>query len=391
MTLREEVDKCIPDLTVFIQELVKTPSVNGKNDELQVAKLIDSKSKELGLTSKLVAKDKNRPNIFVGNNFSSNKELLFISHLDTVDVGDLSRWTHKPFGAEIEKGRMFGRGVVDCKTGAALSIYALKILKDLGYKKAAKFVGVVDEESGSNSGLGAKYLLEEGLNARSAIYTYPGFDTVTLGHRGQIKIEVQVKGESVHSGSLSWQKREKGASAIEGLITFINELNKIKMEDTLETFPGYAFVQTPLIITAGSGVGMVPADAKVLVDVRLLPNQDNSVYLQKVEKLIKSLETEKMKYTLNVVSNAPGAVISPNERIVSILEKLDKKVMRVTPEVRGCGPANEGWMFIKAGIPTICGFGAGGSGPHAPDEYLELNTLPKILEMYVKCAIELSK
>jgi len=48
-------------------------------------------------------------------------------------------------------------------------------------------------------------------------------------------------------------------------------------------------------------------------------------------------------------------------------------------------------MFIKAGIPAICGFGAVGNNVHAPNEYLEINSLSKVLEVYVRAAIELSK
>jgi acetylornithine deacetylase/succinyl-diaminopimelate desuccinylase-like protein len=44
-------------------------------------------------------------------------------------------------------------------------------------------------------------------------------------------------------------------------------------------------------------------------------------------------------------------------------------------------------MFIGAGIPTICGFGVNGDGVHSKDEYLEIDSIPKILEIYVKTAL----
>ena len=76
-----------------------------------------------------------------------------------------------------------------------------------------------------------------------------------------------------------------------------------------------------------------------------------------------------------------------NEKIVAILKDLSKDVLNTEPEIRGCGPANEGYMFIGAGIPTICGFGVKGDGMHSKDEYLDINSIPKILEVYVQASL----
>jgi acetylornithine deacetylase/succinyl-diaminopimelate desuccinylase-like protein len=39
-------------------------------------------------------------------------------------------------------------------------------------------------------------------------------------------------------------------------------------------------------------------------------------------------------------------------------------------------------MLIEAGIPTLCGFGPHGDGAHAPDEWIELESLPQTIAMY---------
>lgn len=302
----------------------------------------------------------------------------------------IKNWKHDPFGAEEKDGKLFGRGAIDCKAGVALSIYAVRILKDLGYEDVAKFAGVVDEESGADSDLGAKFLLQKGLKAKAAIYTYPGVDVVTVGHRGLVRLWVDVKGETAHTGSLSWQAGEKGANAIEALTRFINVLSEVTMDGNHKFFPGYAFKHTPTIIEGGSGESIVPDSAKVLIDARLLPNHNNSEYIDKIISFTKKFETEKIKFHVSVKNNIPGAVISPKEKIVQILVRLDKEVMGIEPEIRGSGPSSEGYMFINAGIPTICGFGAEGDGVHSVDEYLKLDSLPKILEMYVRAAMELA-
>lgn len=378
------------DLVDFLKKLVKTPSVNGKDNEKEIANLIAKKAKQLNLPQKLIALDKDRPNIYVGENFDKKTGLLFIAHLDTVPTGDEKKWKHAPFGAKVENGKLYGRGAIDCKAGIALSIYTLKILSDLKRSKVAKFAGVVDEESGADSKLGARFLLEKGLNAKAAIYTYPGVETITIGHRGGVRLWIEATGEAVHTGSKSWQDKQKGANAIEAISQLIRLLPNIKMEGHHPAFPGYGFVITPTLIEGGSGESIVPDKARVLVDARLLPNNDNNKYIKSVMRLTKKLESEKVKFNVTIKNNVPAVVISPKEKIVKILRSLDQDVMGIKPEVRGCGPWNEGYMFIGKGIPTVCGFGAEGDGVHSADEHLKLETLPKVLEMYVRAAINLS-
>lgn len=176
------------DIVTFIQKLVSIPSVNGVNNETEIINAIKEEVDKLELPNKIIFKDPTHPNIFVGNNFDKKQGLLLVAHVDTAGIGDESKWTHKPFGAEIEDNKLFGRGAIDNKAGIALSLYTLKTLQDQGKLDHAKFVGVSDEECGADSVFGARYLLDQGLQAKAAIYTYAGNDTITIGHRGQVKL-----------------------------------------------------------------------------------------------------------------------------------------------------------------------------------------------------------
>lgn len=383
------MNKYNKEITEFIQRLISIPSVNGVDNEVEIVREIAEEAKRLDLPFKIFAKDENHPNIFVGDNFDKKEGLLLIAHTDTAGIGDESKWSHKPFGGEIENNRLYGRGSIDCKSGIALSLYTLKILKDQGKLSLAKFVGVSDEERGADSLLGARHLIDMGLNAKAAVYTYSGNDVITIGHRGQVKLWISVTGESNHTGSKSWQDGTRGASAIEALNNFLIELSKINMEGTHESFPGYKFKQTILFIEGGATTSLVPDKARCLVDARLLPNHINEEYVNKIKGLAKQFESEKIKFDVSVQTNLPGAFIPKDERIVQILDNLSQQVLKRKSEIRGCGPANEGYLFIGKGIPTICGFGVGGDGVHSVDESVEIDSLFKTLEIYTKAALEL--
>lgn len=164
----------------------------------------------------------------------------------------------------------------------------------------------------------------------------------------------------------------------------------MKMEGKHSVFPGYAFIHTPTLIEGGEGESLVPGSAKTLIDARLLPNQDNREYIKKVGELARRFRTKDLQFTVKVKTNIPAAFISPQEKIVRVLKKLAREVLRKTPNVQGVGPASEGYMFIQAGIPTVCGFGVKGDNAHAPNEYVNIDSFSKVLEIYVKAALRLS-
>ncbi len=80
--------------------------------------------------------------------FGEGEEFAILAHLDVVPAGD--GWTKAPFGGEIAEGKIWGRGATDDKGPAICCLYALKILKDEGFipSKKIKLIVGCNEESG---------------------------------------------------------------------------------------------------------------------------------------------------------------------------------------------------------------------------------------------------
>jgi len=88
---------------------------------------------------------------YVGEvSFGSGEDFAVLAHLDVVPEG--SGWHHEPFGGEVdrENGRIWGRGAMDDKGPALVSLYAMKALKDEGFKpgKTIKLILGCNEETG---------------------------------------------------------------------------------------------------------------------------------------------------------------------------------------------------------------------------------------------------
>lgn len=70
-----------------------------------------------------------------------------VGHLDVVPEG--SGWDHDPYGGEIVGDKLFGRGSIDDKGPTVAAFYAMKALKDAGFKprKDIRLILGLDEET----------------------------------------------------------------------------------------------------------------------------------------------------------------------------------------------------------------------------------------------------
>jgi len=82
--------------------------------------------------------------------FGEGKEMLgILCHVDVVPEGD--DWQYGPYSGESVDGKIYGRGTLDDKGPAISSLYAMKALKDAGFKpnKRIRLIIGTNEESGS--------------------------------------------------------------------------------------------------------------------------------------------------------------------------------------------------------------------------------------------------
>lgn len=365
----------------LLAELIKTPSVNGQENEGVLINKVIEICKGFKLPYQVFEKEAGRPNLYIGDPylFAKKEGLLLVTHGDTVPIGDESRWIHDPFGAEIVDGKMYGRGALDCKGGIAIGLQVMKILRDSEVK--IKMIIGADEESGADSKFGIKYVLDQGLQAKSAIYLYGGTakNELTIGHRGVLRVWVTCHGESAHSGSKDWQKNEKGASALEAMISFVQKALTLSYNVKSDYFRGYTFKITPTIMNSGSGESIVPDTAKVLFDIRTMPGQNNDQIIKDLINISENISSEKISFKYEVKNNVPAALTDPNATIVDLAKKTMQKVYGFRDKIilKGSGPANESYMLINAGIPTIVGFGPEGEGFHAANEYAEIDSIKR--------------
>lgn len=164
-----------------------------------------------------------RPNV-VGTwkGTGGGRSLILNGHVDTVPVGDVSRWDHDPFGAEQVEDRIYARGASDMKGGLLACAKALEALQAAGVTLRGDVIcqSAVNEE---HSGNGTLACVARGYTADAAICADSGLMLKTETSGG-IYWEIRVRGRAVHTGA-RWRGGELyGVSAIEKAAVLINAL-----------------------------------------------------------------------------------------------------------------------------------------------------------------------
>ena len=213
------------DLIQFTQELVRIQSFSGQEE--QIIHFIAKKMQSLGYDEVRIDSMGN----LIGRIGDGVQSILFDSHVDTVAVNDAPLWDVPPFSGAVEDGRLYGRGSVDMKSGAAASIYAGALAKNTGLAdgKTIYVSCTVFEEDCDGENL--KHLFAE-LNLRPdyAVICEPSNNQIALGHKGKAQVTIQTQGLSAHGSA-----PEKGVNAIYEMAEIIQRVEQVNLQAAVES------------------------------------------------------------------------------------------------------------------------------------------------------------
>src|SRR4030067_3827704 len=147
--------KELVDLTI---QLIQASTENPPGNEKVAAQFLRPRLSSMGFKIKTVLSPKGRWNLIAEKTWGrGGRTLIFNGHLDVVPAGDPSQWKYPPFQGKLYKGRIYGRGASDMKSGIASFIHALSMIDR---SKIPLHLGAVilhlvsDEESHGHQGMG---------------------------------------------------------------------------------------------------------------------------------------------------------------------------------------------------------------------------------------------
>lgn len=377
------------DIVNFTKQLVETPSQSGVNSEKMIANLVSKKLFSFGLFSKIVG-DKNHPSVFCRINKNPRSKTIWLeSCLDTVPIGDLSKWKYPPLKATIKDSKMHGRGVADSKIGIAIFSYLAKELCDNPQFKGNILLGFdANEQSGGYSGI-RDIIREEKPKASVCILGYQGIDEISIGMRGWLRLKIITRGESAHTGS----RGKKGNNAIHQMAEVITVLRKLNLGGKKEPFFEYGSAFNVSLIKGGVSINIVPDECEISIDIRFLPSQSKQEIMDKMHMALKELKNKNpyINYELEFLRCELPFLTDPRDKFVKLFQKIVQDELKTKTPLVTSGAGSVGSVITKFNIPIINSFGCRCDNVHAPNEWVDLNTLPKVFEIYRKTILEFFK
>lgn len=129
-----------------IQSLVRIESITGNQEENRKAlNFLMEKAAEMGIPCKST-REEDALLAWIG---SGEEKVGILVHVDVVKTGDPEKWTYPSFSGHVDDQYIWGRGSLDDKGAAVVSLYALKALLELNIplrKQIWLIVGSNEEE-----------------------------------------------------------------------------------------------------------------------------------------------------------------------------------------------------------------------------------------------------
>jgi acetylornithine deacetylase len=355
------------------QSLVRINSINptlvpGAPGEREVA---DYTAKTLGALGLMVQRHEPEPGrVSITGRLKGTgggRSLMLNAHYDTVGIDGMP----EPFSADVRNGRLYGRGSYDMKGSLAACIGAVKAIVDAGTPLRGDIViaAVADEEYGS---LGTADILTK-IRTDGAIVTEPTALNACLAHKGYLWIEVVTEGRAAHGS-----KVEFGLDANMRMGWFLAELSTLEQE--LRARTPHPLIGPPslhaALLAGGAGLSTYSPRCTLQIERRTIPGETEAQVMAEINAIIDRLSTRDatFKATARSFFVRPPFEVAREAGLVRALSGAFQTTLGRAPVIVGDTPWMDSALTSEAGIETMV-FGPGGTGAHADEEYVEVDSM----------------
>lgn len=352
--------------TELAAALVRTESVNPSLDpagsgESPAVRVVGEWAESQGLRVEIDELAPSRANILVRGGRGGGRTVLLLGHLDTVGGAAMA----DPFAGEIRDGRLHGRGAYDMKGAVAAALVAARDLDRAGLEGTVLVACAADEEHAS---LGAERFIANGLQPDHVIVCEPTDERLAIAHRGFAGFEIEVRGRAAHGS-----RPDLGIDAIAATGVVLTRLEVLARE-LLGREP-HPLLGTPSVhaslISGGQEFSSYPERCLVEGEWRTLPGETDAVIASAVAALADGVDA-----ATRLVFSRPPLSTDPAAEVVGAVAGAAG-----TSSLEGVPYWTDGALFGAAGVPTVI-FGPRGTGAHAAEEWVELESLERCATVY---------
>ena len=415
MELQQRIDAAVEshctEALALLQEIVRIPSLSGQEQPVQAVlerelhrlglelDVWDPPDEELRQHPAFVPTDlsyKGRPNVVgVLKGAGRGRSLILNGHVDVVPVGSEEKWTHSPWSADFEDGRVYGRGACDMKAGLVCNWLVVQALKTAGIRLLGDLTieAVVDEENGGNGTLAC---LLRGYRADGMVFTEPsGSDRMAIANRGAQYFRLKVPGTE-GGVEYKWDLVNPVLKAME-VIRAIEAYSVMREAGASHPYyDDFYTTKVPLAVCkihAGDWPSTIASECVMEGTIECLPGED-----------IQQVKLEFRRYLEAWSARDPwlkdhplelewfglwfdAAALGRDHPFVCQVEQTVERIAGARMLVGGAGGCDLRLPILYGQTPAVV-FGPAGGPVHSTDEYVEFEQVVECARILVRLAVD---
>ena len=325
------------------------------------------------------------------------RRLVLNGHLDTFPVGE-ARWTHPPLGADLEDGRIYGRGACDMKAGVAALVLAFVTLAEFreAWNGELVLTLVGDEETGGR--WGTQYLLanvEEAVGDAMLNADTGSPRVVRIGEKGNVWVELEATGVANHAAHVHLGRNAVDAlvdalgavRSLEGLAPSLPEavertIAEAKAVSEAESGEGEAETLRRITVNTGCieggiGVNTIPDRARALCDIRIPPG----VTVQDVRAELAAAIDPRSDVSWRILECTEPSWTDPGEAIVRAARENAAAFTGRDVVVNLRAGFSDARFWRHAGVPSVV-YGVAPHGMGGADEFATVEDLGAVFVVH---------
>lgn len=314
---------------------------------------------------------------------TGGKHLLFGGHTDVVPPGDAADWSHPPFSAAVEDGKMWGRGAVDMKSAiAAFCAAAAAAVADGSADTGTISLAITNDEE-ADAINGTEKILEWASAQHNrfdfAIVGEPSSaakvgDRLKIGRRGSFDGQVTVRGEQGHAAYPDMAKNPVPVLARIAVALKAEPLD----EGNAHFQPSNLEVTT--IDVGNTTTNVIPATGMLRFNVRFNDIWDAVKLENWIKTRVESVDNAGCHVHFERTAPAARSFVCPAGDGVALLDEVIKTETGLKPEHSTAGGTSDA-RFIALYCPVVeCGLV--NETMHAVDERVSLDQLTELTGIY---------
>jgi glutamate carboxypeptidase len=311
------------------------------------------------------------------------KKILLIAHMDTVYLRGML--ANQPF--HIDGNRAYGLGIADDKSGIAVILHTLAILKEMNFRDYGLVTVLINGDKEVSSPGSRATLTKLGSEHDVTFSCEPSrveSDRLSLTTAGIGAVNLHVKGRASHAGV----EPEKGLNALYELAYQVLQTRDL-------SDPEIGLKMNWTIARAGTNRNVIPADATATADVRVLRVADYDGVEQKVRDRIRKQLIADTTVEMTFERRRPPLEMTPASRALAAhaqgiyAEIADTLIVRDVAEGGGTDAA---FAALRTKAPVIENFGLRGFGPHSNNaEYVDLVSIEPRLYLLTRLIMDVAQ